>query len=584
MARLIPPQIDPGSDSPPGEEFLFQKFQTDHSTSDWTVLHSLDVAKHRTKPYGEIDFVVLIPGLGVLCVEVKSHRSIRRKDGEWYFGKREKPGQSPFRQVREAMHGLMDDFRQKRPDLDDILFWYAVCFPFVHFSQDSPEWNAWEVVDERRIQASGVGEAFSGVLENARRHLSKDTSAGWFNKEESAPSAADCRIIADILRPRFEFYESPASRSRRRSEEIKEYTEKQLVALDIMQKHDRALFTGPAGTGKTFLAIEAARRSAAEDRRTLLLCFNQFLARSLQDEMAELEQVTCSTLHGLMLDVAGVSPSQNDDPSFWNQTLPSKAVDRLLERNGKQEFDHLIIDEAQDLLKEPYLDVLDLLVDGGLRYGGWMITGDFSNQSIYSGNYFSHQERALAPDDFLKEIGAWAPHFPLEKNCRNTPRVAQLIESSARLEPGYSDVLRPDTGVDPDFHDYSRQDEQKEILVNALEALYDDYYRPSDIVILSPCAPSRSASAKIQISPWKERLIEYGSSREGGYVRYTSVHAFKGLESPVVIITDLDSFSGARDRELFYVAVSRSQERLIVLVNEEARESLLQTVLSISPS
>jgi superfamily I DNA/RNA helicase len=285
-----------------------------------------------------------------------------------------------------------------------------------------------------------------------------------------------------------------------------------------------------------------------------------------------------------MLDVAGISAAQTDDSSFWNQTLPSEAVDCLLERNGKHEFDHLILDEAQDLLKESYLDVLDLLVDGGLPYGGWMITGDFSNQSIYSGDYFSHEGRALSPDDFLQEIDAWAPHFPLEKNCRNTPRVAQLIESSARLEPGYSDVLRPDTGIDPDFHDYSEQEEQKEILVDVLETLYDDYYRPRDIVILSPRAPSRSVSAQIQTSPWKERLVEYGSAGGGGYVRYTSIHAFKGLESPVVIITDLDSFSRARNRELFYVAASRSQERLIVFVDENVRKALLQTVLSISSS
>jgi hypothetical protein len=584
MARLIPPQVDPDSDIPPGEELLFQKFQGDHRTSDWTVLHSLDVARHRTKPYGEIDFVVLIPELGVLCIEVKSHRSIRRKGGKWYFGRGEEPRQSPFRQVREAMHGLMDDFRRKRPDLSDILFWYSVCFPFVHFSQSSPEWQDWEVVDERSVQTSSIGEIFSGVLKNARRHLSEDTSARWFNEKKSAPSVADCRIITDVLRPQFEFYESPASRARRRSEEIKEYTEKQFVALDLMQKHDRALFTGLAGTGKTFLAKEAARRSAAEGHRTLFLCFNRFLAQSLQDEMEELERVTCNTLHGLMLDAAGIPDGRNEDSSFWNRILPSRTVDSLLEREGKYEFDRLILDEAQDLLKEAYLDVLDLLVDGGLRYGKWMITGDFSNQNIYSSDYFSHKEQALSPDDFLEEIDVWAPHFPLEKNCRNTPRVAQLAESSARLEPGYSDVLRPDTGIDPDFHSYSSQAEQQELLIGILEELYDDYYRPGDIVVLSPNSPPRSVSAQIRTSPWRERLVEYGSSERDGYVRYASIHAFKGLEAPAVIITDLESFSSARDQELFYVAASRSQERLIVLVGKEAREDLLQAVLGVSAS
>jgi len=40
------------------------------------------------------------------------------------------------------------------------------------------------------------------------------------------------------------------------------------------------------GTGKTILAREKARRLAAEGFRTLLVCFNQPLARTLADDLA----------------------------------------------------------------------------------------------------------------------------------------------------------------------------------------------------------------------------------------------------------------------------------------------------------
>jgi len=42
--------------------------------TDWTVLHTLGIARRATGPYGEIDFVVIIPGEGVICLEVKGGR------------------------------------------------------------------------------------------------------------------------------------------------------------------------------------------------------------------------------------------------------------------------------------------------------------------------------------------------------------------------------------------------------------------------------------------------------------------------------------------------------------------------------
>ena len=99
MAWMIPPQIDPRSNPPPGEEKLFRELQDDPDTKDWIVLHSLDVAAHHRRVAGEVDFVVIIPGMGVLCLEVKSHDLIECRNGEWLFGKHHKKGHSPFRQA-----------------------------------------------------------------------------------------------------------------------------------------------------------------------------------------------------------------------------------------------------------------------------------------------------------------------------------------------------------------------------------------------------------------------------------------------------------------------------------------------------
>ena len=80
MARMIPPQI-PIDCKSPGEREIFNRLKQDPATSNWIALHSLDVAEHVTQIWGEIDFVVVVPYKGVLCLEVKACNKLIRNDG-----------------------------------------------------------------------------------------------------------------------------------------------------------------------------------------------------------------------------------------------------------------------------------------------------------------------------------------------------------------------------------------------------------------------------------------------------------------------------------------------------------------------
>ena len=71
MARMIPSQL-PTDCKSPGERSLFPRFKNDPDTAGWIVLHSLGVAKHPKRIEGELDFVVIVPGAGILCLEVKA--------------------------------------------------------------------------------------------------------------------------------------------------------------------------------------------------------------------------------------------------------------------------------------------------------------------------------------------------------------------------------------------------------------------------------------------------------------------------------------------------------------------------------
>jgi len=106
---MIPPYISPSCPSP-GEREIFRRLKNDPETSDWIVLHSLDIADHVRQISGEADFVIIIPAKGVLCIEVKACSSLRRENGQWFYGLDNRPDRrGPFRQASEASFSLAAD-------------------------------------------------------------------------------------------------------------------------------------------------------------------------------------------------------------------------------------------------------------------------------------------------------------------------------------------------------------------------------------------------------------------------------------------------------------------------------------------
>ena len=379
--------------------------------------------------------------------------------------------------------------------------------------------------------------------------------------------------IANILRPDFEFFESARSRSGKLEKELIAYTAEQFGALDAMEANPRVAFAGPAGTGKTLLAIEAARRGAGAGRKVLLLCFNRLLGKWLEGKISvHSTAVVARTIHQHMLAVSNTEFVDNPDRTFWEHELPTLGIETLLENSGEEnQFDEVVVDEAQDILRGEYLDFLDLSLKGGLASGHWRIFGDFEKQAIYSA-------ANLSLSDFIETRCNHAPVYDLRINCRNTPRVAELVHLLGGLTPPYRRILRPDDGLEPEINYYLDDLEQHSLLLNSIEVLRNEGFSNQDVVILSPRADAGCAASKVHDHPLSQRLRPFEKSR-GDQIGYCSVHAFKGMEAPAVIVTDIDRLDVPTSTALFYVAVTRVLQRLIILVHEPAKAGILRTLL-----
>lgn len=80
MARLIPSFMD--DKTPSGERDVFTMLLS--GPDDWVAIHSLDLAPWNRRLRTEIDFLVIIPDTGLLCIEVKSHDAISFENDRWY--------------------------------------------------------------------------------------------------------------------------------------------------------------------------------------------------------------------------------------------------------------------------------------------------------------------------------------------------------------------------------------------------------------------------------------------------------------------------------------------------------------------
>lgn len=573
MAKMIPPIIHPGTRSK-GEVEVFRRLRDDPSTKNWIVLHSLDIATHSRNVAGEADFVIIVPSKGVLCLEVKGASFIRRSEGLWFYGNDPSPdARGPFKQASQAMHSLRAKLIERRPDLSNVLFWSAVIFPFIEFHIASDEWHPWQVISCPSFRRESISNLVLQVLDNARNFMARH-QATWFYIEAKEPYPEQCLVISNVLRPDFEVFESGISRTTSLQQELIKYTTEQLEALDAMDGNQRVIFEGPAGTGKTLLAIEAARRGFANGERILLVCFNRFLGQWIEEQTNQWKpSVVTGTLHKQMMDIAGIeSVPHANDIGFWSTQLPRLALQRMSEKGlTGLEFDELVIDEGQDILSDPYLDFLDAILKGGLCAGKWRLFGDLEKQAIYG-------TETETPKEVLKRRCENAPIYSLRINCRNTPRVAEWAHLLGGLTPPYRKVLRPDDGINPEIKFYSDKSNGQEILQQTLTQLMNEGYSETDVVILSPKNDETCLAASLVFEPWKSEVKPFGEKGQGG-ICYSSVHAFKGLEAPCIVLTDVETIDNSFSVSLFYVAVTRTLQRLIVLADSTVKVQLSNALL-----
>ncbi len=308
MAMMLPSVISPDVKSS-AERRIFEWFRDAPQTEDWIVLHSLGITAHKKVIYGETDFFVLAPHLGIFALEVKGGR-VRRENGIWYFTDKYEHADSrsrgPFDQAKEGIFSIVSALKvrldKQHEYLKNVFYGYGVMFPDIEYQAKGIDEEQWQVFDVRDGQ--NVRKFIEQLAQKSQDHWA-DTY-GSFDSSK-LPGHEDIKYLASILRGDFDYTISFSSQVRAVKEKQIRLTREQYRCLDQLDDNPRCLIQGPAGTGKTLIALEQVKKAAANGKKVALFCYNANLASWMESYFSKvsgaLKPGYVGTLHAYMRSV-----------------------------------------------------------------------------------------------------------------------------------------------------------------------------------------------------------------------------------------------------------------------------------------
>jgi len=559
MTEMIPPSV--ASDTVSGEKKVFNALQNAKDTDNWIGLHSLDIFGDVNQGQAESDFVILIPGHGLLVVEVKSHEKVAHQDGVWYLnGVAQKRG--PVKQASNNMHAIMKELWNQNINTKSVPIGFAVWFPNAPRIEipASPEWRPWTFLFAEDTDLK-ISTKLKKILKMTREGLEKQMG----RLPEPVSSAENLRAISKSLRPDFISSKSFEQRKNDVLVSIEKATNVQKNLLNQLETNaGEVLIKGLAGTGKSFLATTDAKRSHQQGDRTLYLCYNKHLAKKLEEELSPYKLVSVRTVHSAMLEASGLEKApERASKDWWSSELPELASEGIINGRFEGGFDHVVIDEGQDLGLQTYLDFIDLSRYKGETGGKLTVYGDFDNQGIYlDGNE--------AEQLYFKNFPNMKKLLTLDMNCRNTREVGSTVQELCGNRFEFSDFLRADQGPFPNLSKYKDESELRTKLAQRLSALVRNYGEEEVILLSSERIRLQNLLEEMQIS-----AREMGSPVSSG-IRYSTTYGFKGLEAMAIVLVEFEDSTKA-SQDTFYVAGTRSLSSFDCYIPERLTKQLFQT-------
>jgi hypothetical protein len=500
--------------------------------SDWVVMPSVKwtLEKNGYVRDGEADFVVLVPDSGMVILEVKGSKEFKVEEGGRWLRRQlddtwvpltESPPEQATRNMHDLVGVLLD--RNRWSEFPGR-FAYMVLYP------QSEARSLPAMFDESTLATRRHMHQLSARIRNALDKRAGNAKGAQFTTET-------IESIIDYLKNR-KFQVQKVDTGEDVASDIgaiEQLTRQQFASLRGLFQLPSVAVIGPAGSGKTVLAMWRLRALIDQGKEAVYVCYNRALAESLRLRNPDHAEFIWN-VDRLFMEFCPEAKGMAGHDAFHREVLPGMVMDKSA---GLPKFDAIIVDEGQDFSEEQVIALLELLAPGG----AWAFFADWK-QDLYGAGKGT-------------PIGAEVV-FHLHHNCRNTVRINdaanRYLEAKVESMPGMP------TGVPPLIE--SSGDQAK----RAWE-LSKQWSGEGAVAILSPFRLENSAMKGHVTGHGLRMSTDIEDLGKKDTVFFSTIKSFKGIEAASIIVVDL-GIPGehvAFTQEDLYVACTRATTRLALL-------------------
>ena len=544
MARMIPNRPPPPGPGRDAEKKVWEAL--DRTLDD--DFHVYWELRYIEPVEGEADFLIVHRTLGLMALECKGRGVRRDEDGCWVRldGGREVPmDEDPFLQAQSTIHELKRTLQGRltglvgRTDFP-FRFGHAAIFPKavrreINMPLDVPAEVCFDASDLPRL-----GDRVVAAMKSWRdqRGAVRPLSEPDFN-----------RFLRGVLHREINIVPGLGARLYENELTFLKLTEEQATALEGALDNPRLRVAGGAGTGKTVLALEVARRLASEGQRVLLVCYNKhlgkFLRRTAWEERVGPGRIDACHFHSLAWRAFKELGRPFDPPKdreeakkWWEQDAPDVVLEAVLAEK-LEPYDAVIVDEGQDF-KESWFKLLDDLLKD--KETGRFVVFHDSSQDVFGRG------------------GQMPFRYRLRYNLRNTQVITDVVQKLGQVE--MEPHPRAPKGDPISVHNTSKRSKVVRELEGLVRKLEREGVRPDRIAILTP--HTRPHSSLAEVDTLADIAIADDPMDRSGKLLHATIRAFKGLESDVLVMVDIDPDDENCSRLDRYVAASRARQVLHV--------------------
>ena len=515
------------------EDLMFESLEK--LPQDYYVIHSLVATDYSGGSLfsREADFVIFHPEKGFLFLECKGGFP-KYENGNWYYGNGDPMGHDgPYRQAKSAMHAVEESMKLAGcgPMLNHCKTYFGVWFP----SLTKENLKQQNLPPEADMMVTLTMEDLVDPQHAIERIYSIKCFRGKDQIEQNLNQTEINILLTRFICPQFKLAPSIMESKTEKNIRFHKLLDEQYKLLEFLEDQPVAVINGAAGTGKTWVAMEKARRHAQDGDEVLFLCYNKMLQKALEKQTKKYPGIHVYSIDGFACMICNTSES---DFALLNKKLQKMFME------DDFPYQHIIVDEGQDFGQQAIEKngILQLLCD--------IVTADEDKHGTFYAFYDKLQK--IQGDIIPQCIEEADCRLTLTRNCRNTENIAKTsLAPVTGREPKMFPMAIPGKAAKIAFC------ENKEDVITKLDTAIEELEKENggDVVILTCETTGTSILADhITNGKYKDQYL------------FSTCRRFKGLEADNIILVDVNSDTFNEKEVLrFYVGASRAKLGLAII-------------------